>query len=145
MITQDNAAIAQAFNDAYNARDWAAAAALCAPDATFVNVTTGQTFRGSAGLREYLEGWATAFPNSKVETTRVVADEHGAAMEFTGRGRHSGPLASPAGAIPPTGRSVTVPFVDVLELQEGAIISSRLYFDLAGMLQQLGLMPPPGQ
>jgi steroid delta-isomerase-like uncharacterized protein len=145
MIAQDNAQIALAYEDAYNARDWDAAVALCAPNVTVVNVATGHTFQGAAGLWEFLEGWATAFPDSRAETTKVIADEHGAALEFIGRGTHRGPLAGPTGVIPATGRSVAVPCVEALELEQGKITSSRMYFDLAGMLQQLGLMQPPGQ
>ncbi|HEY8287165.1 MAG TPA: ester cyclase [Chloroflexota bacterium] len=144
MAVQDNGATAQALNDAFNARDWNAAAALSAPDAEFVNVATGQTFRGPSGIQEFLQGWATAFPDSRVETTLVIADDRGAAMEFTGRGTHTGTLESPVGAIPATGRSVVVPFSQVLEFQNGKITHGRLYFDLGGMLQQMGLMPPPG-
>jgi ketosteroid isomerase-like protein len=49
MATSDNAAIARAFNDAYNARDWDAAAALVAADAEVINVPTGQSFQGPDG------------------------------------------------------------------------------------------------
>lgn len=144
MAARDNDATARALNDAYNARDWGAAVALATPTAEFVNVATGQTFRGADGLREFLQGWSGAFPDSKVETTIVIADERGAAMEFVGRGTHTGPLQGPAGTIPATGRPVAVPFAQVLEFEQGKIARGRLYFDLAGMLQQLGLTPPQG-
>jgi steroid delta-isomerase-like uncharacterized protein len=139
MASHDNAAIARALNEAYNARDWDTAVSLTSPDVTMVNVATGQMFHGPDGVREFLAGWATAFPDSQVELTRVVADEAAAAMEFRGRGTHSGPLAGPTGEIPPTGRSVDVPFAQILEVQVGKITQGRLYFDLTGMLRQLGI------
>jgi steroid delta-isomerase-like uncharacterized protein len=139
--TQNNAAVARAFNHAYNARDWDAAVALTTADVELVNVATGQTFTGSDGVRQFLQGWATAFPDSQVETTNVVGDEHGAAMEFVGRGAQTGPLQSPAGEIPPTGRSVDIPFCQMLAMRDGKIAQARLYFDLTTMLRQLGLMP----
>ena len=143
MTAQDNAATVRALNEAYNKRDWDGALALTAPEVTFVNVATGQTFQGPEGVRHFLQGWATAFPDSRIETTRVVADELGAVVEFRGRGTHSGPLLSPAGDIPPTGRSVDVPFVQVVDLQQGKIAKARLYFDSMTLLQQVGVVPQP--
>ena len=90
-----------------------------------------------------MQGWATAFPDSVTETTFVVATEDGGAMEFRGRGTHNGPLQSPAGDIPPTGRRVDVPFSQVLEVQQGKIRRARLYFDSMSLLQQLGVVPQP--
>jgi steroid delta-isomerase-like uncharacterized protein len=141
MTLEENAAIAQALNDAYNARDWERALALTALDVETRNVPTRQVFHGPAGMRQFLEGWATAFPDSQVETTLLIAGDQGAAIEFVGRGTHTGPLAGPAGDIPPTGRTVDVPFAQVLELRDGKIVRLRLYFDTATLLQQLGVLP----
>ena len=143
MSAQENAANARALNDAFNARDWTAAAALATADVEVINVATGETLHGPQGLQQFLQGWATAFPDSTVETTRVVADEHGVAMEFTGRGTQTGPLGGPMGEIPPTGKRVTVPFAQVLEMQQGKVARARLYFDAMGMLVQLGVIPAP--
>jgi steroid delta-isomerase-like uncharacterized protein len=143
MSAHDHAAAARAFNDAYNARDWDAAIQLTTPNVAIANQATGQSFQGPDGVRAFLEGWATAFPDSQVETTSVIADEAAAAVEFHGRGTQSGPLAGPAGEIPPTGRAVDVPFVSVADFDAGRIARLRLYFDLATMLQQLGIAGAP--
>lgn len=143
MSAQENATTARALNDAFNARDWAAATALATADVEVVNVATGETLHGPHGLQQFLQGWATAFPDSTVETTRVVADEHGAAMEFTGRGTQTGPLGGPMGEIPPTGQRVAVPFAQVLEMEQGKVARARLYFDALGLLVQLGVVPAP--
>ena len=144
MAAGDNAATARAFNEAYNARDWRAAAALSAPDVRIVNVATGDSFAGADGVRRYFEGWSGAFPDSRIETTLAAGDETAAVTEFLGRGTHSGPLPSPNGPIPPTGKRVEVHFCQVLEFQGGKITRARLYFDGMSLLGQLGLLPPPG-
>jgi steroid delta-isomerase-like uncharacterized protein len=108
-----------------------------------VNVATGQTFRGPEGARQFLQGWATAFPDSQVETTTVVADDETAAMEFVGRGTHTGPLVSPAGDIPATGQRVETPFAQVMRIHDGKVTQARLYFDLGTILRQLGVMSAP--
>ena len=143
MSAQENAAATRAFNEAYNNRDWDAAVALTAADVEFVNVATGETFRGPDGVRQFLDGWANAFPDSRVETTAVIADDERAVIEFTGRGTQTGPLRGPAGEIPATGRSVEVPFIQVAEFEGDKIVRGRLYFNSMTMLVQLGVVPAP--
>jgi steroid delta-isomerase-like uncharacterized protein len=139
----DHSSIVQRFNDAYNQRDWDAAAALVAPNATFVNMATGETFNGPEGVKQYLLVWATAFPDSQVETTEIIAGDRGAVVEFTGRGTQSGPLQTPTGNIPPTGRAAEQRFCTVNRIENGKITEARQYFDLLGLMQQLGLVPEP--
>lgn len=62
-------------------------------------------------------------------------------VEFMGRGTHTGPLHTPTGDVPATGRRVDLPFCDVHRIEDGKITNGRSYFDLATMMRQLGLMP----
>ncbi len=66
-------------------------------------------------------------------------------VDYIGRGAHEGTLRSSAGGIPPTGRPVEMRFCDVHHIWDGKISRTHSYFDLAGMLVQLGLMPAPEQ
>jgi len=141
MSAQDNARIVMSTYDAYNDRKFDVAVALASEDSEWLNVPLGLSLRGKEGNRQFLQGWATAFPDSRVEVAYTVADEEGVVVEFRGRGTHTGPLASPAGDIPATGRSVDIPFCQVYRLKGGKIVSSHLYFDVATMMGQLGLMP----
>lgn len=57
-------------------------------------------------------------------------------------GTHNGPLCTPSGnAIQPTGRSGTVPGSTTYEIKNSKITHAWIYWDMAGMLAQLGLMP----
>ena len=141
MADQDNARIARAIYDAFNDRDFDAGTALVTDDAEWLNVATGQTFRGPEGVRQNYEQWATAYPDGRCEDIEILAGEGFAVVQFTGRGKNTGPLGSPAGEIPATGRSVDVPFCDVLEIRAGKIAGGKSYFDMATMMRQLGLMP----
>ncbi len=145
MGAQENAATLRAINEAFNNRDPDAAAARCAPDFENLNVPTGEILRGPDGLRQFFQQWYTAFPDGKVKTKMVYADDTGGAIEFVGRGTQTGPLSSPAGPIPPTGRPTEIAFVSMNEMRDGRVVRSRLYYDVASMLRQLGLMPAPAQ
>lgn len=141
MSVQDNEALARAAHEAYNARDYDGAGELAAEDLEWVNVATGQTFRGPEGLKQYQQSWAGAFPDSTTEITNVFAGADFAVVEFVGQGTHTGPLNGPAGEIPATNRSVEVSFCEVHAIRDGKIARSHTYFDLATMMAQLGLMP----
>ena len=80
------------------------------------------------------------------ETLRPVHDfeaENGdtAINEWWASGTHTGPLEGPDGAIPATGKSLTLRGCDVITVQDGLIQSQRVYFDQLSFLAQLGLIP----
>lgn len=137
----DTATIARTVYEAFNDRDFERASALMSDDGEWVNVPTDERFEGRDGIRRDLEQWANAFPDGRVEITRVRAGDDWAVVEFTGRGTNTGPLATPAGEMPATGRRVELPFCDVLDIRDGKIFRGRSYFDMASMMRQLGLMP----
>lgn len=146
---QDNAIIAQKGYDAYNNHNsdprWLDYTTdSVAEDCEVVDVPSGAIFRGPEGLKQFLLGFSTAFPDSSVEVINLFATEDGAVVEFIGRGTHTGPLHGPAGDIPPTGRSIKMQFCDVYKFRDGKIVSHRSYYDALGMLQQLGLVPSMG-
>lgn len=45
--------------------------------------------------------------------------------------------------IPATYKRVRLPFCELTRMENAKIAEERVYFDLAGMLTQLGLMPNP--
>jgi steroid delta-isomerase-like uncharacterized protein len=145
MGAQDNATAVQAFNDAFNARNVDAAVALCTPNVQIANVANGATFSGPDGVRQFFQGWTTAFPDGKVQNTSIVADDQRGVVEFTGHGTQTGPLEGPGMTIPATGKPAEIRFIAICEMQQGKIASMRLYFDSMGMLIQLGVVPAPAQ
>lgn len=140
MAAQENARIARLHPEAFNNRDFEPAVASLAPDGEWVNVATGQTFRGRDAYRQFLQAWATAFPDGRTEVTRVCAGENTVVLEFAGRGTHQGPFATPAGEIPPTGRRIDVPFCEVFDFRDGQLVAGRIYFDATTLLRQLGVV-----
>jgi steroid delta-isomerase-like uncharacterized protein len=130
----------QALYDAFNTRNFDRGAELIATEATWVNVAAGQTFQGPEGYKQFVQGWAGAFPDSKVVLKKIIVADGYAVAEFQGQGTHTGPLPTPGGPIPPTGKQVDIPFCEVLEIKEGKVTSAHTYFDSATMMRQLGLI-----
>lgn len=139
MSTQDSAKLMQTHYGAYNDRDFDRGSALAAEDLDLTQVPFGSVQRGPEGLRQFYEFWAGAFPNSRAELVNVVAAEDGVTAEGIFRGTHEAALASPMGDIPATGRKVEIWHCFVFAVKNGQLASGRLYFDVATLMQQLGV------
>lgn len=87
--------------------------------------------------------FAVACPDGQHTITDVVEDGDRFAIEGVWTGTHTGPLAGPAGEIPPTGRSVVLPFCGLATRRDERITSVTVYLDQMTMLGQLGLVPEP--
>jgi predicted ester cyclase len=88
-------------------------------------------------------GWFAAFPDAHVQVHALHIAGDVAVEEGTFTGTHNGVLHSPAGDIPPTGRRVTVDYVQVLGFRGGRHVSFNLMYDRLLLLEQLGLSPVP--
>ncbi|HEX6536842.1 MAG TPA: ester cyclase [Gemmatimonadaceae bacterium] len=138
---QDNARIAASLLDLWNDRDFDQLARVATADVECVNVPfDNTTYRGPNGYREFVQGWATAFPDGRAEIRRIVADESGAVVEYTGRGTNTGPLVTPNGTIQPTGRAGELDLCDVVEIENGKVRRIRSYYDSATLMRQLGVL-----
>jgi steroid delta-isomerase-like uncharacterized protein len=112
---------------------------LYADDAE-VSSPTG-TFTGSAQILAQLKVWHTAFPDAKAEITNQVSEGDRVVTEVTFRGTHTGPLAGPMGTTPPTGKRTELSMAIVSWFRNGKVRREHSYFDLAGLMQQLGVAP----
>lgn len=123
---------------AFNDHDLARLDDEFAPGGTFADPLTDGAVTGDA-MREYTREVFEAFPDVTIEVRRVVAStETDVAMAVTYVGTHDGPLDG----IPPTGRSVEVQAMTVIELEADGIASWRDYFDQMDFREQLGLTFP---
>lgn len=135
----DNTNLATSLYEAWNRRDFDTLANLTAADAEIVLVGSGDILRGPEGARKYGTMWADAFPDGTTTIDRVIVSGDTVAVEFTGRGTHTGDLATPMGVFPATGKSVTMQLCDVYEFRDGKVRSQHAYFDSGSLTAQLGL------
>jgi ketosteroid isomerase-like protein len=128
--------------DTFNAHDLDGFAALLADDVVFA-APGGMHGEGRAACVEFFGSWIAAFPDAHVEVHGIHILGDLAVEEGTFTGTHHGVLHSPAGDIPPTGRSVTLEYIQVLRFRGGKHVSFNLMFDRLLMLEQLGLALAP--
>lgn len=87
-------------------------------------------------IRDYTREIFTAFPDVRLEVKRVInSGDRAYAIEGNYTGTHRGPIEG----VPPTGKSVVVPSVTVIDVSTEGITSWRDYWDQETFTEQLGL------
>jgi steroid delta-isomerase-like uncharacterized protein len=129
--------------DTVKTGDVAAVQALLADEVDFR--AAGERLAEPAQIAGFVGAYSTAFPDMEFVVSEWVEQGDTAVAEGRFTGTHTGPMASPMGEVPPTGRSVDVPFTTVFSARDGKLTAHRAYWDSAAFATQLGLMPAPGE
>ena len=124
--------------DAFNKGDWEQMRALLTPDARYHEFGTERMVEGPDQIIELFKGWKTAFPDAAGTVTNVVASGNTAVLEVTWKGTHTGPLATPQGMLPASGKSQITPAAFFFTFEGDKIKESRHYFDSMTLLKQIG-------
>jgi steroid delta-isomerase-like uncharacterized protein len=146
MSVQDNLKLDEEEIAAWNAHDVERALAIFPDDVMWQDVTSPQPFSSKDAIRQYLQGWFSAFPDIKITVRNRAITEDQVAAEIDFVGTNSGPLqlAPGAPAIPATGKTVNGKGTYFVRFKNGTPVEVHSYPDAAGMMMQLGLMPMPG-
>lgn len=136
---EDSAGFVRSMYDAFNRRDLEYLDQRAHAETMVTLVAFGQDFHGTEGFRMFTGGFIEAFPDIKIEPANVFADADRVAAEFRVTGTHKGTLRSPAGDIPPTGKTIDYNVAEIYELRNGKVGRLRNYFDSGTLMRQLGL------
>lgn len=130
--------------DAFNRSDWDSVRATTGPGYVYEEIGTGRRTEGADETLEALWQWKAALPDVTGEVLRVVVDGDTAVLEIVWRGTQTGPLATGAGELPPSGRSIEVYSTMWQQWRGDQMVAERHHLDVLGMLAQLGAFTPPG-
>jgi predicted ester cyclase len=92
-------------------------------------------------LKDLLNMYFTAFPDAKFSISDVISDGDKLAWQDRFTGTHQGELMG----IPATGSKVDIPGMSMGEIRNGKAYRHWSVTDNMGMMQQLGVIPSPGQ
>ena len=127
--------------DLFNQRDFANFVADYATDGEYVDQARNATAKGRDQIREFEQGWVTAFPDGVISDAHVIDGGSYTVLRLFPTGTNDGPL----GPLPPTGRRLSMRFCEIREYDaDGKAVRGELFYDQVTMLVQLGHMPPPG-
>ena len=105
----------------------------------FEDRALGTVYHGREGAREYYRLWWDALGVRVVGGTRHVTTDGKLISEAVYRGLHRGTFLG----IPPTGRAIELQFVVLVSFRDGLMAGERFYYDLTGLLRQLGVTTLP--
>ena len=95
--------------------------------------------------QQFVTALRTAFPDIHFTIEDEVADDDTLAVRWTMRGTHRGDLVMPEGPLTPTGKQVQVTGMSFFHVAGGKVVEWWVNADNLGFLQQLGVIPMPGQ
>jgi steroid delta-isomerase-like uncharacterized protein len=95
--------------------------------------------QGREGLTEVIAMMRAGFPDIHWVTEETIEEGEKVVSRFTWTGTHKGTFLG----IPATGKGVSVKGVVIDRVVGGKMTNSRILMDTLGMLQQLGVVPPP--
>jgi steroid delta-isomerase-like uncharacterized protein len=124
----------------WNTGNLAALDEMVAPEATLYVPGNPQPMDRESWKGFYAPFYA-AFPGLRLTIDDLIAEEDKVVVRFTFQGTHQGELMG----IPPTGKDVRAGGITIVRIAGGKMVEHWEEFDMLGILQQLGVVPPPGQ
>jgi steroid delta-isomerase-like uncharacterized protein len=126
--------------EAFNSGDVKGFAALYAADAVVHDPIYPQPLTGRDAIEQDIADFRRGLPDARFVLGSLLEAGQTAALQYTVSGTHNGPLATPGGEIPATGKTLTSEGAVFSRLNaQGEVVEERRYYDVASMLAQLGL------
>jgi predicted ester cyclase len=146
MSVEENLRVLEAATKALNDRDLDRFESLHLNSVVQRDPQNPQGMKGVKAIRASLQPFLKAFPDIRLVTeTQFGAGDWVTQLSHM-RGTNTGPLEMPGGqTIPATNKAVRLPVAMIAKLEGGKFAEINLYFDQAGLLAQLGLLPQPPQ
>jgi steroid delta-isomerase-like uncharacterized protein len=105
---------------------------------TWHDMAMGRTHCGKAEVGAVLRAIFDAVPDLRLDLTTRVPHGDSVAEEYTLTGTHLGTLFG----VPATGRRLRIQAVSFVRMRNGRLAEDNFYIDVAGVLVQMGLLPP---
>ena len=96
---------------------------------------------GPEGVKQLFIARRSTFPDLTVKVDDQVAEGDKVVNRLTITGTHQGEFMG----IPAPGKSFSMGAVAIFRIEDGKIAERWGETDMIGMMQQLGVVPPPGQ
>ena len=125
--------------DAENSQDVDKFASFYADDCVWEDVALGLVNRGKKEVKAYFKTMFVAIPDLRFEVQSVFVEGDWGVCEWLMTGTQAGDFPGLPSAV---GKSFSVRGVSVIQLQNGKISRNSDYWNLATLLQQVGLYKP---
>jgi len=128
--------------DAYNRRDWAAIADVCAPDFFFYDNTLATGGHTKTEYVQYWQGFSRAMSNQEISDLDLVESGNFVVATMTCSGNHDGGEFLPGMAA--NGKHVTARLCALWRCDDhGKLVSNEWFWDILTVLRGLGHVDIP--
>ena len=138
---QNKALVRQMVEEIFNRGNMSLADEFLAPDFVEREELPLGIPRDREGVKQFSTILRSAFPDLKATIDDIIAEGDKVVIRQTWSGTHKGEFMG----IPPTGKSVSVGVIDIMRIAGGKFVEHWGQMDSMGMMQQLGVIPTPGQ
>ncbi len=129
----------------WNKPDMALIPQLYTADCVATTSSAPEPYVGHEGIRKWIEISRSMMPDMKMTFDEAVVQGDKIATIWTMTGTHTGPMQTPMGAVPPTGKKVRVVGLGIDYMKDGKFQKEVVVFNVLEMMMQMGfgLVPPP--
>ena len=135
---EQNKALIHQFADRITAKDLEGALAFLSPNYVEHSALPGMP-AGAGAVRAFFSTLFAGFPDAHATILDTIAEGDKVVLRASTEGTHTGPFMG----IPPTGKRASWSFIDISRIADGKIVEHWNETDQMGLMQQLGLVPPP--
>jgi steroid delta-isomerase-like uncharacterized protein len=128
------------YEELFNTGDLSVADEIVAVSYVNHNALPGEK-PGREGLKAFVTLLRTAFPDIHFTVEDQVAEGEKVVTRFAVKGTHQAEFAG----VPATGESVIITAINIHRVTGGQIQEGWINWDALGLMQQLGVIPTPGQ
>lgn len=143
MSTQTNLQLTQQLHELFSQGKHDEVFEMADENIETIAYSLGMHVQGKAAFRDFFMGFANAFPDIAIHPKNTFESGDQVCVEFDAYGTNNGPLMTPAGEVPPTGRKVTFNVCEVHQWKNGKLTRLANYQDAVSLMRQLGLLPEP--
>ena len=138
-VEQNKSIIRRGFEEGINKNNLQVFVEVIGP--TYVNHNMPIPMPGPEGFKMLIGMFQAGFPDMHV----VIEDVLGEGDKVATRGYFTGTHKGEFNGIPATGKKINVSYIDLWRIENGKAVENWVQLDMVGLLQQLGVMPAPGQ
>jgi steroid delta-isomerase-like uncharacterized protein len=138
---QNKALVRQMVEEMFNRGNISVADKFLAPDFVEREELPPGIPRDREGVKQLTAMFRSAFPDFKATIDDIIAEGDKVVIRQTWSGTHKGEFMG----IPPTGKRVSIGVIDIIRMAGGKGVEHWGQMDNMRMMQQLGVVPAPGE
>jgi len=134
MSDENKKLVRRVFEEGLNAQNFHVFRELLSRE--YVNHNLATPSPGPAGFEAVASMFITAFPDLRIRIEDVIAEADKVVTRGVFAGTHQGTFMN----VPPTGKAVTVGYIDIWRIDNGRAVENWVQMDLLSLMQQLGVV-----